>query len=63
MTADELIRMWLKDHAEQRFAQADACEGSYRSGKFAQIADKMAAVHRAAGDVYAKALRELKEQP
>jgi hypothetical protein len=59
MTPDELLRMWLKDHAENRFDQAIACEYSYRTGKFATVADRMAAVHRAAGDVYAAAVRAL----
>jgi hypothetical protein len=59
MKPDELLRVWLRDHAENRFGQAVACEQSYRSGKFASVADRMAAAHRAAGDVYAAALRAL----
>jgi hypothetical protein len=58
MKPDELLRMWLKDHAEGREGQAVACEHSYRSGKLAAVADRMASVHRAAAAVYRAALEE-----
>lgn len=59
MSPNELLRTWLTDHAENRYGQAMACENSYKSGRFAAVASRMAAAHRAAGDVYAAALRAL----